>query len=131
MRKLDHVAFYCSNLSKSLDFYTNILGLKLKFRKIDQEHGEEFAFLELNGGDLELLTLLDDNTYEKEPKTTIKANCPHIALSVENLDESIENLAEKGIKILKGPLEITGEVKWLYIKDPDLNIIELVEWIND
>jgi lactoylglutathione lyase len=108
----------------------NILELKLKFRKIDEEHGEEFAFLELKGGNLELLTLLDENNNKNENKATMKANCPHIALRVENLDETIKKLTEKGVDILKGPLEIANEVKWLYIRDPDLNIIELVEWID-
>ncbi len=61
MPKLDHVAIQVSDIRASLAFYTEKLGFKLLFHKVDEEHREAFAFLELEGGNLELLQLLDDD----------------------------------------------------------------------
>ena len=38
-------------------------------------------------------------------------------------------LNEKRIPILKGPLEIQGQVRWMYLADPDNNILEFVQWL--
>ena len=28
-----------------------------------------------------------------------------------------------------GPLEISGRVKWVYVSDPDNNVIEFIQWL--
>ncbi|MCZ6792378.1 MAG: VOC family protein, partial [Planctomycetota bacterium] len=55
MARLDHVAVRVSDLDAATAFYTEKLGLKLLFRKVDETQHEAFAFLELEGGNLELL----------------------------------------------------------------------------
>lgn len=126
--KNDHVAFEVSNLEESIKFYQESLGLKLQFQNVDYENKEAFAFLELDGGNLELLQMLDNSSYEK-PK--IKPPfCPHIALTVSDMNRTLLLIKEKNIPIIKGPLEIKGKVKWLYIHDPDNNIIEFVQWFS-
>jgi hypothetical protein len=49
---------------------------------------------------------------------------------VEDLDLLIVQLERVGIQICKGPLEIPGRVRWLYVADPDQNIVEFVQWIK-
>ena len=39
-------------------------------------------------------------------------------------------LENKNVPIIKGPLEISKMVKWLYIANSDNNIIEFVEWVK-
>jgi len=130
--KVDHFAFRVSDLEKALCFYQDILGLKVLSKTVDEDHHESFAFLELEGGNLELLQLLDENN-KPVPFNKSKAKqpfCPHLAIKCENLDELVLGLEKKKVEIVKGLLEIPGMVKWLYIADPDNNIIEFVEWIK-
>lgn len=129
--KLDHVAFKVSDLDSSIRFYTNALGLKLMFQERDENHQEAFAFLELEGGNLELLQALDENNQPVPfSRPEIESPfCPHVAMGSDNLDGLVADLEKKGIPIVKGPLEIPGQVKWLYISDPDHNILEFVEWL--
>lgn len=124
--KNDHIAFEVSNLEESIKFYQKFLGLKLLFQNVDYENKEAFAFLELDGGNLELLQMLENGSFEK-PK--IKPPfCPHLALNVNDMDGTLLLLKEKNIPIIKGPLEVKGQVRWLYVHDPDNNIIEFVQW---
>ena len=129
---LDHFAFRVTDLDISIEFYNKILGLKLLSRTKDESHHEAFAYLEFVGGKLELLQLLDD---QNNPKAYINNNtkqpyCPHLAFKTENMDQLISSLQEQDVPVLEGPLEIPGMVKWIYITDPDNNIIEFVQWLK-
>jgi len=131
MPKADHFAFAVSDLDRAIAFYRDALGLPLMFRRLDEEHHEAFAFLELEGGNLELLQALDEQNrpvpFQAPPLR--EPYCPHLALSAADLDALCVRLREHGIPLLKGPLEIPGSVRWLYLADPDNNVIEFVQWL--
>ena len=129
--KVDHFAFQVSDLQRSIEFYTTRLGLRFLFQDLDEEHHEAFAFLQLDGANLELLQRLDENNrpIPLEIEEIASSYCPHIALTTENIDTLILDLQSKNISVVKGPLEITGKVRWLYIADPDNRIIEFVQWL--
>ncbi|MBK7495297.1 MAG: VOC family protein [Candidatus Omnitrophica bacterium] len=130
--QVDHFAFRVNDLDRSIDFYSNVLGLKLMFRQFDPNHHEAFAFFELEGGNLELLQCLDEFNQPVPPVLPAiePPFTPHLALKAEDLGRIIELLKEKSIPIVKGPLEIPGQVRWLYLADPDHNILEFVQWLN-
>jgi len=139
MPKLDHVALRVTNLAASIAFYTEKLGLTLLFQQVDPDHGEAFAFLELEGGNLELLQLLDPAQAERsaskpeqawKPPTLERPYCPHLALEANDLNRQLEQLRQSGVPIVAGPLEIPGSVRWLYVHDPDHNIIEYIEHLD-
>ena len=74
MFQLDHVAVQVADLDAAIAFYTEKLGLKLVFTKVDRAHHEAFAFLELAGGRLELLQTLDaDGHAQPRPKPPIRS----------------------------------------------------------
>lgn len=129
--KLDHVAVRVSDLDTAVVFYTEKLGLPLKFREVDAAHGEAFAFLTLEGGDIELLQRLYDSSNADGPANPVPVEpfCPHLAIATDDMDETMAMLADRGVPILKGPLEIPGKVRWLYVRDPDNNVIEFVQWL--
>ena len=126
MRKNDHTAFQVSDMDAAIQFYTESLGLRLLFREINHEEREAFAFLELDGGNLELLQLLD----QPFVKPVIKPPyCPHLALETEDMSQVLEMIAAKGLTVIKGPLEVPDKERWIYISDPDHNVIEYIQWI--
>ncbi len=131
-QKADHFAFQVEDLSRSIHFYTGKLGMKKMFSKIDDDHHEAFAFIELEGGNLELLQILDEENrpIPMEKREIAPPYCPHLAIQTEDLSELVQSLKEKDIPIIKGPLEIPGQVRWLYIADPDNNVIEYVQWLR-
>ena len=133
MPKLDHVAIQVSDLQASVIFYTEKLGLELLFQKVDQKHGEAFAFLQLEGGNLELLQVLDDDGQPAPfaPPAISEPYCPHLAFRSDNLEHDLARLEKHEIPLLAGPLDIPGSVRWLYFCDPDHNILEYVQWLDD
>jgi catechol 2,3-dioxygenase-like lactoylglutathione lyase family enzyme len=132
MLKLDHVAIEISDLDRAVKFYTEVLGLRLMFRQVDDVHHEAFAFLELGGGNLELLQRLDEDNQPAAfaPIPLRRSNCPHVALLTEDLEALLEHLKSAAVPLVKGPLEIPGQVRWAYFTDPDGNVLEFVQWTN-
>ena len=120
------MAFEVSSMDQSIQFYTQILSLRLLSRKVNTEEQEEYAFLELTGGNLELLQRLGGEPFAK-PKIK-PPYCPHLALVSEDMAQTLKLIEEHHIPVVKGPLEIVGAEKWIYISDPDNNVIEFIQW---
>lgn len=132
MPRLDHVALQVTDIDASIAFYQDVLGLPLLFKKADPDHQEIFAFLELDGGNLELLAHVggDGKPLPRELPPLKKPYCPHVALGVDDLDHVVASLEARNIPLVDGPLIIPGQVRWLYISDPDNNVIEYVQWLD-
>lgn len=133
MPRLDHIAVRVADIDRAIRFYSDVLELPLLFKEEDPDHGEVFAFLELEGGNLELLAPLDGGDEKSIPRTAPpldKPYCPHIALGVDDLDRALAHLESKSVPLLDGPLIIPGKVRWLYFTDPDHNVIEYVQWLD-
>jgi lactoylglutathione lyase len=126
--KNDHMAFRVSNMDKALAFYTQVLGLRLISRNINPEEKEDYALLALEGGNLELIQRLVDEPFVK-PRIR-PPYCPHLALATDDMDGTVAMIRAAHIPIVKGPLDIAGSETWIYISDPDNNVIEFSQWFR-
>ena len=128
--RADHVAFRVADLDSAIEFYTGALGMRLLNRQVDRENKEAFAFLDLAGSRIELLVMLDESgePVPYEPPLPAEPFCPHLAVSVDDLDVKLDEIVRNGAKHIKGPMEIPGIVGWAYVADPHGNVIELIRW---
>jgi lactoylglutathione lyase len=121
--KFTYVGIRVTNLQKSIDFYTKLLGMKIAGRgKIEQTKGETVALQSEEGG-----FILELNYYEKDsPYNTPYAageGLDHLAFKVENLDKALEETRKAEYRVI---LEMKANGgRWAYIEDPDGNWIEL------
>ena len=127
MLRLDHVAVPVSDMEAALQFYGEKLGLKFLFREVDPVEQEDFAYFELERGNLELLKSLAHPFDRPDIKPPY---CPHLALATSDMNATLRLIQERGLRLIKGPLKIEGKVTWLYIADPDNNVIEFVQWFD-
>jgi lactoylglutathione lyase len=121
--KFAYVGIRVTNLQKSIDFYTKILGMKVTGRgKVEQTKGETVGLESEKGGfNLEL------NHYEKESpyntKYVVGEGLDHLAFKVDNLGKALEEAKRAGHRTI---LEVeSGGGRWAYIEDPDGIWIEL------
>jgi lactoylglutathione lyase len=127
MLRLDHVALPVSDMDVALHFYGEQLGLKFMFRQVDPVEQEDFAYFELEGGNLELLKSLAHPFEKPDIKPPY---CPHLALATADMNATLQMIQTQGLRLIKGPLKIEGKVTWLYFADPDNNVIEFVQWFD-
>ncbi len=127
MLRNDHVALPVSNMDEAITFYSEKLGLQVTSRQIDPVQQEEFGFLALQGGNLELLKSLSHPFERPEIRPPY---CPHLALATDDMNTTLEMIEQQGIPLIAGPFKIEGKVTWLYVVDPDNNVIEFVQWLE-
>jgi glyoxylase I family protein len=124
-KRIDHVEIIPSDFEKSIVFYTEVLGFTLKERmKVAAPPLEEVAYLKLGDSVLELLRVSDAACATTEPWSV---GYRMMALEVENMEQAVEYLAEQGVPITWGPVNL-GNSKRAEIHDIDGFPIELRQW---
>ena len=117
-----------SNLDRSIDFYTKALGMRI-VRRGEMPHGGKYVGLRNPRSKVEL----ELNWYPKTSKffTPFKKNeaMDHLAFAVgkNNSKRAYQELLRKGATTAVSPKQAKG-VCDPYVKDPDGNWIELLEW---
>ena len=121
--KFTYVGIRVTNLQRSIDFYTKVLGMTVKGRgKVDQTKGETVGLeSEKDGFTLEL------NYYERDSPFNVKyvvgEGLDHLAFNVDNLDKALKEAKKAGYKTI---LEMKADGgRWAYIEDPDGIWVEL------
>lgn len=129
-KKIDHVEIVTDDLDASLDFYSNVLGLK---RKITQRVERsilgvpmDIVMLEIGNGFVELISY-DGATPGPRPEGE-NLGVRMMALEVEDMDETLAYLKTKGVEPTWGPRIQEGEYARVEITDPQGNRIELRHW---
>lgn len=121
-----HTMLRVGNLSRSLDFYTQVLGMQL-LRKKDYPEGKfTLAFVGYGAEDdtavLELTHNWDQSEYD------LGTAYGHIALAVDDAKQACDSVREKGGKVVReaGPMK-HGTTVIAFVEDPDGYKIELIE----
>ena len=98
--KVDHIGIAVKNLEEALKFYEDVLGIKCVETEVVEEQKVKVAFLPIGDTEVELLeSTTDDGPVAKfiEKKGE---GIQHIAYKVDNLEEALEELKEKGIRLI-------------------------------
>src|SRR5512146_2873831 len=113
-KKIDHVEIIPQDFRRSLDFYTQVLGFKVRERqRVDHPPLEEIAYVELGGTVVELMSVTDPDPDTSGPW---QVGYRMMALEVEDMDRAIEYLKGKGVEISKSPVTM-GKSKRAEILD--------------
>ncbi|MEZ4816128.1 MAG: lactoylglutathione lyase [Bdellovibrionota bacterium] len=121
-----HTMIRVNNLEESIQFYSEILGMKL-FSKTDYPEGK-FTLAFLGYGEsksdpcIELTYNWDKNSY------TMGDAYGHVAFAVKNIYEVCDKLKKAGAKVVRepGPMK-HGTTVLAFIEDPNGYKIELIE----
>ncbi len=125
MRML-HTMIRVTDLDRSIEFYTGVLGMRLLRRKDYPEGRFTLVFVgyqeEAEGAVLELTHNWDVDSYE------LGNGYGHVALAVEDAAAACAEVRERGGKVVReaGPMK-HGSTVIAFVEDPDGYRIELIE----
>jgi methylmalonyl-CoA/ethylmalonyl-CoA epimerase len=116
--KIDHVGIAVSNLNEIKEIYENTLGLERHFEeRVDEQKVSTIGY-ELNGTNIEFL----EPTAEDSPIAKYIAKkghgIHHIAYQVDNLDETLEELKAKNVRLIDEKPRIGAEGKRIAFVHP-------------
>ncbi|HQT26605.1 MAG TPA: lactoylglutathione lyase [Burkholderiales bacterium] len=124
--RLLHTMLRVGNLERSLEFYTNVLGMKLLRRKDYPEGRFTLAFVgygdESDHAVIELTHNWDTASYE------LGSGFGHIAVEVDDASRACEEVKRLGGKVVReaGPMK-HGKTVIAFVEDPDGYKIEFIE----
>jgi methylmalonyl-CoA/ethylmalonyl-CoA epimerase len=128
--KLDHVGIAVKNLDETLKFYTDVLGLDLAETEIVEDQKVKVAFLPIGDTEVELLESTSDDGPIAKYIERSGEGVQHLAFRVENIEEAIAEMQEKGMRMIDGtPRYGAGGAKiaFMHPKDSYRVLIELCE----
>ena len=99
LKRVDHVGIAVKNLDEAVKFYES-LGFKASGYEVVAEQKVKVAFLPCGDSELELLESTDP---EGPIAKFIEKNGPgiqHIAIRVDDIDKALEELKEKGVRLI-------------------------------
>ncbi len=124
--RLLHTMLRVGDLQRSVDFYTNVLGMTLLRTSENPEYKYSLAFVgygpESEGAVIELTWNWGVDSYD------LGTAFGHLAISVDNAAQACERIRQNGGKVTReaGPVK-GGTTVIAFVEDPDGYKIELIE----
>jgi catechol 2,3-dioxygenase-like lactoylglutathione lyase family enzyme len=117
-----HIAIYTRDLPGLEAFYTQVLS----FPVVRRWDNAGIVFVDAGGLWIELTRqdAPDDGTRPRMLDQGVGMN--HLALQVDDLDRSFQELVERGVPALSAPQDYEN-VRVAFLADPDGNVLELIE----
>lgn len=125
-KRIDHIEIVPQDMGKTLNFYTDVLGFKLKQRQPGRPGSpwKEIVYLTLNDSMLEVLDAVDAAPLSPAAE---QVGYRMMALEVDDMDKAVEYLKGKGVELSR-PAMLLGKSKRAEIKDPNGLSIEIRQW---
>ncbi|MFP8966333.1 lactoylglutathione lyase [Pokkaliibacter sp. CJK22405] len=121
-----HTMLRVGNLQRSIDFYTNVLGMHLIRESENAEYKYTLAFL---GYGPESETAVIELTYNWGVDSYDLGNAyGHIAIEADDIYGTCEQIKQQGGKVTREPGPVKGGSTVIaFVEDPDGYKIELIE----
>lgn len=144
MKNIRHIGLVVSDIGKALEFYCDLLGLKIQgttdekgdfINQLLAKENIELKTIKLSADDnatrIELLEFSDSKSNQNEKIGLTNSGFTHVALTVNNLDEMYLRLRKAGVQFNCTPkLSPNGKLKITFCRDFEGNYLELIEEIS-
>jgi glyoxylase I family protein len=130
-KRIDHVEVVTDQLDRTVQFYTEVLGLTVKSRDRIERSGLsvpiDLVYLDLGGTVVELISY--DGTSVNPAPETEHLGYRMIALEVDDMQRTVGYLRTKGVDVVWGP-RVRETYARAEICDPNGFRIELRRWFR-
>jgi catechol 2,3-dioxygenase-like lactoylglutathione lyase family enzyme len=115
IRGLDHVAVVASDMDRSIEFYTALLGMKL-IKDGRAEGGLKKSFI---GTDKKAILAITEEKGGAGPGGGSAGGVNHVAFYVDDIERAGGLLREKGVRFIEEKVGQDGRTKAYHFLDPD------------
>ncbi|MCK5346594.1 MAG: methylmalonyl-CoA epimerase [Candidatus Heimdallarchaeota archaeon] len=98
--KINHVGIAVNSIDKAVKLYADVLGLKVKDIEVVADQKVKTAIIPVGESKIELLESTDpEGAIAKYPEKRGEG-IHHIAFAVENIEEKLKNIEQKGVRLI-------------------------------
>ena len=127
---IDHIGIAVDNINHAGKFYTDILGLRIEGTETIPEQKVRVAFLPITDTEVELLESTEPDGPVAKYINQRGQGIQHIAFRVENLEEALEELKARGIRLIDQDPRIgagKARIAFIHPKETSGILMELCE----
>ena len=127
-KRIDHIEIVTDRPDRTVEFYTAVLGFRVKARDhIDRPGGSalDLVYLDLGGTVVELISY-DGARVDPAPHSE-HLGYRMMALEVDDMEKTVTQLKERGVEVVWGPVRRPTYAR-AEIEDPNGYRIELRQW---
>ncbi len=129
IEQLDHLVLTTNDESACIDFYTRVMGMRLERFVGGSPPATRTAF---KYGTQKINLHVRGKEFEPKAHLPVPGSLDLCFIASVPLDMVIKTLQVYGWPIIEGPVMRTGatqRIRSVYVRDPDLNLIEISELI--
>lgn len=123
--RIDHVVLTTRDENACIRFYTEVLGMRLE--RFDDDR-RAFAF-----GEQKINLHVAGREFEPKAHLPVPGSQDWCLIASVPLDEVVARLDAAAVPIIEGPVDrrgALGPMRSVYVRDPDLNLIEIAEYVD-
>ena len=128
IERIDHIVLTTHDKDACIRFYTEVLGMKLvRFRTPTEER------LALTFGGQKINLHEWGKEFTPRAHVAVPGSLDLCFIADRPLEEVVERLRAAQIEIIQGPVNKTGArgvIRSVYVRDPDLNLVEISVYNN-
>jgi len=130
IKHIDHIGIAVKSIEEGGKFFSDILGLKLKNIETVEEQKVKTGFFPITDSEIELLESTEPDGPVAKHINARGEGIQHIAFRVENIDEALQELKEKGVRMIdQEPRKGAGgaRIAFIHPKESHGVLVELCE----
>jgi len=128
--KIDHLGIAVNTMDDGTKFWQEIIGLKFKGKETVEEQKVKTGFFRIGESEVELLEATSPDSPIAKQIEKKGAGMHHVALSVDNIEQAIRELKDKGIRLIDEKPRIGAggkKIAFLHPKATGGILVELCE----
>jgi len=130
IKHIDHIGIAVKSIDEGKKFYTDILGLDMEKTEVIEEQKVKTGFFPITDSELELLESTEPDGPVAKYIESRGEGVQHIAFNVENIEEALRELKEKGVRLIdQEPRKGAGGARIAFIHPKETRgvLVELCE----
>jgi len=130
IKHIDHIGIAVKGIEQAGKFYTDVLGLTIEDVENVADQKVNVAFIPITDSEVELLESTDPDGPVAKYISARGEGVQHIAFRVEDIDKALEELKEKGVRLIdQAPRKGAGGARIAFIHPKETNgvLVEICE----
>lgn len=116
---IEHIGLYAKDTKKLADWYVENMNAKIVFTNDSGVYFIAFS-------DKSMIEICKNDNEDNVPTEMNAPGLRHIALSVDNFDETADVIKKTGVEILTEPVTLPNGVSTMFFRDIEGNILHLI-----
>jgi lactoylglutathione lyase len=128
---LDHIAITVQDMDRAVGFYRDVLGFEVLGQLVLNDGAFRLVYLQAGAGRIELFAFSEEGRGLDPSARNEDLGFKHVAFQVDDVDAVARRLHEHGVDFTVEPTDAPGAVRLAFFRDPDGNLLEIVDRLPD